>query len=117
MSARATGPGMNSPDEPRIEPAVVAELYAKHEAELRSFLVGVLRDVHLANDALQTTFAKVIELGHTAERGSIKGWLFRVALNEALGIRRRGQNRERLLQRVVWSQAAADDMPADPVER
>ena len=108
---------MTPADESRIDPAVVAELYAKHQAELRSFLVGVLRDSHLANDALQSTFAKALKLGHTAMKESLKGWLFRVALNEALAIRRRQQTRDRVLRRVAWSRPRASESPVENVTR
>jgi RNA polymerase sigma-70 factor (ECF subfamily) len=108
---------MTPADESRIDPAVVAELYAKHQAELRSFLVGVLRDSHLANDALQATFAKAVEVGHTAVRESLKGWLFRVALNEALAIRRRQQTRDRVLQQAAWSRPRASESPVETAAR
>jgi len=108
---------MTPADESRIEPAVVAELYAKHQAELRSFLVGVLRDSHLANDALQATFAKAVEVGHTAVKESLKGWLFRVALNEALAIRRRQQTRDRILTQVAWSRPQVSESPVENVAR
>jgi RNA polymerase sigma-70 factor (ECF subfamily) len=96
---------------------VVAELYAKHETELRSFLIGVLRDVHLANDALQTTFTRAIEVGHRAMKESLKGWLFRVALNEALAIRRRQQTTDRVLARVGWSKPGSAETPMDQLAR
>ena len=108
---------MTPADESLIDPAVVAELYAKHQAELRSFLVGVLRDSHLADDALQATFAKAAEVGHTAMKESLKGWLFRVALNEALAIRRRQQARDRALERIAWSRTGVSDSPIDNVAR
>src|SRR5438046_6788204 len=106
---------MNPEDERRIDPAVVAELYARHEAELRSFLVGVLRDVHLANDALQATFTKAIEVGHKAMKESLKGWLFRVAMNEALGMRRRQRTSDRVLARVAWLRSGSTDTPVEHV--
>ncbi len=108
---------MTPADESRIDPALVAELYRKHQAELRSFLIGVLRDSHLANDALQATFTKALEVGHTAMKVSLKGWLFRVALNEALAIRRRQQLRDRTIDRVAWSQPGTLESPADLVVR
>ncbi len=108
---------MTPADDSRIDPAVVAELYERHQAELRSFLIGVLRDSHLANDALQATFTKAMEVGHTAMRESLKGWLFRVALNEALAIRRRQQTRDRALQRVAWSRPDASESPVESVAR
>jgi RNA polymerase sigma-70 factor (ECF subfamily) len=76
-------------DQPRLDPTIVAALFVKHADELRRFLVGVLRNAEQANDVLQVTFVKAIELGHTAREESLKGWLFRVAYNEAIVVRRR----------------------------
>jgi RNA polymerase sigma-70 factor (ECF subfamily) len=109
--------GMNRADECRIDPTVVAELYAEHEAELRAFLVGVLRDVHLANDVLQVTFTRAIEVGHRVMRESLKGWLFRVALNEALAIRRRRQAGDRAILRAAWIRLDKDETPVDHAVR
>jgi RNA polymerase sigma-70 factor (ECF subfamily) len=77
-------------------------LYAEHSDELRAFLRGVLRDADLAAEALQMTFVKLIEQGETANRTTFKGWLFKVALNEARGIRRRSRREEKLLRQPVW---------------
>lgn len=73
----------------RIDPAIVAALFVQHADELRRFLYGVLRNYEHANDVLQITFAKAVEMGHTAREESLKGWLFRVAYNEAIAQRRR----------------------------
>src|ERR1700722_11666213 len=64
-------------------------LFLAHGAELRRFVLGVVRDPSLADDVLQATFVKAIELGHTARTETLKGWLFRVAYHEALAVRRR----------------------------
>ena len=80
---------MSTDERVRIDPATVAALYAAHGAELRAFLMGVLRDGELAQDALQAAFTKAIELGHTAREESLKSWLFSVAYREALAIRQR----------------------------
>ena len=74
---------LTGPDEGRLDPAVVAGLYEEYGGELRAFLTGVLRDSGLAADALQSTFVKAVERGHTAQADSLKGWLFRVAYHEA----------------------------------
>lgn len=74
--------------QPPISPEVVKQLYEKHSNELSAFLLGVLRDRDLTAEALQSTFVKAIESGHTATQ-NIRGWLFRVAYNEAMTIRRR----------------------------
>jgi RNA polymerase sigma-70 factor (ECF subfamily) len=73
----------------RLDPAHVAALFVKHADELRNFLIGVLRNRDQADDVLQVAFAKLVEVGHTAREESVKGWLFRVAYNEAIVVRRR----------------------------
>jgi RNA polymerase sigma factor (sigma-70 family) len=85
----------------RIEPAVLAALYERHAEELGLFLKGVLRNADLAAEALQNTFAKAVESGHTAKEESLKGWLFSVAFNEALLIKRRSRVHERSLRRMA----------------
>lgn len=87
----------------RIDPAVVAALFLEQEGALRRFLVGVLRDRQMANDALQNTFAKMIERGHEVQEESRKAWLFRVAFNEAMLLRRRGSTGDRVLRQAVWT--------------
>lgn len=69
-------------------------LYETHAAELHRFVLGVTRDPELASDVLQATLAKAVEFGHTARSESFKGWLFRVALHEALAARRKRATRE-----------------------
>lgn len=76
-----------SDDEDRIEPESVAELYRQHANEMRAFLAGVLRDRELADEVLQTVFRKTLEKGHTATE-NIRSWMFKVAWNEAMLIRR-----------------------------
>jgi RNA polymerase sigma-70 factor (ECF subfamily) len=85
----------------RIDPAKVAALYVEHGQQLRSFLLGVLRDEHLAGDVLQLTFVKLLEQGHTARNESLKGWLFRVAYHEAMIIRRREGVQIRATERLA----------------
>ncbi|MCE9608377.1 MAG: RNA polymerase sigma factor [Planctomycetia bacterium] len=80
---------MNEPSERKLDPAVVAALFVEHAEELRRFLVGILRDPNTAADALQATFSKALERGHMAREETQKGWLFRVAYNEAIVIKRR----------------------------
>lgn len=73
----------------KLDPSVVAALFLEHGEELRRFLVGILRDHNSAADALQATFSKAIERGHMAREETQKGWLFRVAYNEAIVIKRK----------------------------
>jgi RNA polymerase sigma-70 factor, ECF subfamily len=88
-------------DPARIDAAVVAALYEQYAGELSLFLRGVLRNADLAAEALQNTFTKAVESGHTARAESLKGWLFQVAFREALLIRRRSRVHERSLRQIV----------------
>jgi RNA polymerase sigma-70 factor (ECF subfamily) len=99
-SERLTGSGLTG--------AEIEALYAEYSHELRAFLRGVLRDTELAADALQMTFVKVLEAGHTADRATFKGWLFKVALNEALGLKRKQQREKRLKHQPVWETRDSD---------
>lgn len=94
---------MSAADEGKLDSAVVAALFEQHSQELLRFLVGVLRDHQLANDALQAAFAKMVERGHETSEESRKAWLFRVAYNEALLVRRRQKTGKNVLERVAWS--------------
>jgi RNA polymerase sigma-70 factor (ECF subfamily) len=85
---------------PQLDAALVAALYVEHADELKAFLLGVLRDRDLVGDALQGTFVKAIEFGHTAQAESLKSWLFQVAFREALVLRRRQATDERARQRI-----------------
>jgi len=83
----------NGPPAPALANAAFA-------AELRRFVLGVVRDPALADDVMQATFVKAVERGHEARAETAKGWLFRVAYHEALAARRReaarGKNERRL---------------------
>lgn len=85
-----------------LDSSRVAELYLEYSSELRAFLTGVLRNADLAGEALQSTFLKASEAGHTAQSESIKGWLFRVAYNEAMQVRRKQEVDQRVTRRVAW---------------
>jgi len=89
-------------EEKRLDPATVAALHARYGAELQRFLLGLLRDRQLAADVFQATFVKLAERGHTAREESRKGWLFRVAYNEAMLVRRRQAIDDAALRRAVW---------------
>jgi RNA polymerase sigma-70 factor (ECF subfamily) len=103
---------LSADDVSRIDPAVVAALFIEHEEELRAFLQGVLRDWQGASDALQATFAKMVERGHEVREESRKAWLFRVAFNEAMLLRRKLATGERVLRQAAWTRRNADS-PSD----
>lgn len=95
-------------DERRLAPERIAQLHAECSHELHRLALGVLHDSHLAADVVQATFAKAIEQGHTAKE-SLRGWLFRVAMNEALALRRRQGVQARGLERLAWLREGRDD--------
>lgn len=97
----------------RLDADTVRQLYEEHGDELERFLLGVVRDPQLAADAMQAALVKAIEQGHTARDESRKAWLFRVAYNEALVVRRRQAVDGRARREVVWRFPAAASEPAD----
>ena len=111
---------MSEEDEAKLDPATVARLYLQHGEQLQRFVMGVLRDAQLTQDVLQLTFAKMVERGHATREESRKSWLFRVAYNEAIAIRRRdavGERAIRKLARGAKQASAAADEPALRYER
>ncbi len=103
---------MTGDDAARIDPAAVETLLSRHGAELERFLIGVLRDPQLAGDAMQNALVKMVERGHTAQEETRKAWLFRVAYNEALLLRRRQATGDNVLRRIAAT-AMTQAMPAD----
>jgi RNA polymerase sigma-70 factor (ECF subfamily) len=86
----------------RLDPADVSALYVEHSEALRRFVFGLVRDHQLAADVLQWTFVRTLERGHTAQEESRKAWLFRVAFNEAMRIRRRTAVGDRVVRSLAW---------------
>jgi RNA polymerase sigma factor (sigma-70 family) len=85
----------------KIDPDQVLALHTECGDELRRLALGVLRDPHLAADAVQSAFVKALEQGGTAEE-SPRGWLFRVVLNEALAVKRRQGVHKRTMNKLNW---------------
>jgi len=78
-------------------------VYEEHSVGLSRFLLGLLRNEAAAADALQTTFIRLLEKGHTVQQqDSLKSWLFRVAYNEAMLIRRRASMSRKHAENVAW---------------
>lgn len=107
-----TGDDATRDDATRIDPAIVEALLSEHGAELDRFLTGVLRDPQLAGDAMQNALVKMVERGHTAQEETRKAWLFRVAYNEALLLRRRQATGDSVLRRIA-TMAMTQAAPAD----
>ena len=90
----------------------IRSVYEEHRLALERFLIGVLRDEAAAADALQTTFTRLLEKGHMVQQlDSLKSWLFRVAFNEAMLIRRKESISKKHAENVAWKiqvQSGAD---------
>lgn len=94
---------MSSESDERIARDQVAALYGRHADDLRSFLTGILKDRHLAEESLQVVFRRLSEQGHTVHT-EFRGWLYRVAYNEAMQVRRRQAREQVALGKAVWLQ-------------
>ena len=63
----------------------------------------MLGDEATANDALQTTFIRLLEKGHSVQQmDSLKSWLFRVAYNEAMLVKRRANIGRKHAEGIAW---------------
>ena len=63
-------------------------LFERYEAPLFQFLLGMLRDHHQAEDALQETFIKALTNHLEIDPNRFRGWLFTVAYREAMLVKR-----------------------------
>ena len=120
----SAGARLVSPDDvpEKLDASVVAALYVEHGEELRRFLQGVLRDAQLAADVLQATFVKMAERGHETKVESRKAWLFRVAFNEAMAVRRREAVGDKVVRHVAgqipaWHSNGVAGPADDPLVR
>lgn len=95
--------------------ADLASAFSAEEPALRRLLWGLLREASAVDDVLQTTFLKFLE--HRPQRlagdpalakdtgspaGSLRNWLFRVATNEALLVKRKRNTQARHLAGWAW---------------
>lgn len=100
----------SSQDAERISPEAVAELYAEFGDDLRAYLTAVLKDREQALEVLQVVLRKTLEQGHLVTE-NLRGWVMRVALQEAM-LLRRNQTRERqVLEKAAWKQSKPSDVP------
>lgn len=65
-------------------------LFGRYLEALHLFLVNLLRDHHQAEDVLQETFLRALEHLDNVDPDHVRGWLFKVAHQQALlSLRRR----------------------------
>ncbi len=76
------------------EPDAFELLFARYQEAIRRHLARMLRDEQTANDLLQEVFTRVwTHADQWDGRGTVKGWLFRIATNYALSHLRLPRNR------------------------
>lgn len=101
-----------------------SQQYDRHHQAIYRYCRSILRDDHEAHDALQSTMAKaLVAMRAGTLTGDIRPWLFRVAHNECISMRRRGtpsatlESRDELgaedLTRRVDDRAAIAQLRAD----
>src|SRR5262245_21139745 len=92
--------------------SALERLFERYEAPVYQFLLGILRDHHQAEDALQETFVRALERLDGVDPDHLRGWLFTVAYHQAMLLKRRGIPRQRL---AVRTDGAQTDGLADPL--
>ena len=94
---------------PDVMRSMVEGSCVQWEADLKVFLLGVLKNRDLAEDAFQKMVIRAIESAQTARPATLRGWLFRIALNEARQYlrqqKRDTKHREKFAEQSVNSQS------------
>ena len=90
----------------------LARLVAEEGETLRRMLVGVTRDHATAQDVLQFAVTQFLTHGAPIPADGRRAWLYRVAVNEALRLRRRAKTDQHFQQRTQAGQSDRTD-PAD----
>ncbi len=92
----------------------VAILYREHGEDVRRLVLGILRDQGLADEVLQTVFERLIQRADSI-RDDARGWLFRVAANEAIQVKRRQAREKRAVDQAAWLAGSrqSDENPAE----
>lgn len=67
------------------------ELFARYEEPVFRFLIGVLKDHHAAEDALQETFVQALRNLDAVAADTFRGWLFTVAYRQAMLLKRKAK--------------------------
>lgn len=73
------------------ESAALTALFDRYEQPVFRYLLGVLKDRHAAEDVLQETFVTVLRKADAATGATFRGWLFTVAHQQALLLKRKAK--------------------------
>jgi RNA polymerase sigma factor (sigma-70 family) len=100
------------------QPELLAELFREHADRLRGMLCGLLRDRNAVEDVLQTTFTKALASAGDIRSQNWKSWLFQVAYNEAMLLKRKAGVQQRVFQKVAErASPVAETWPGDGLAR
>jgi RNA polymerase sigma factor (sigma-70 family) len=92
------------------DPTAFEEIFRRYQQDLYRFCVGILREPQDAQDAVQNTMIRAMRAlpGETREM-QLKPWLYRIAHNEAVELRRRERPVEPLGPRVDDATAGTEE--------
>src|SRR5947209_5700996 len=114
---------MADPSDPELlarfrtgDAAALDLLFERYETPIYCFLLGVLRDPHRAEDALQETFIRALERLDGVDPEHLRGWLFTVAYHQAMLIRRREASAARHIRTAPLEEMHAADPLPGPLE-
>ncbi len=110
--ATADGSRWSTEDVPdRAAENVIAQIYKDNETFILSYVTALLRDRHLAEDVVQETMLRAWHhcAGFSSEKGSVRGWLMRVAHNIAVDKIRMRQSRPLEVAQYDTSLALIED--------
>ena len=94
-------------------------LVERYQTRVFRLALRILRDEELARDAVQETFVKVYGALRKFEgRSGFYTWLYRLAYNQCLDMRRRDRfgSRVSLIEERALEQAANEEIPAAPLQ-
>jgi RNA polymerase sigma-70 factor (ECF subfamily) len=95
----------------------LTELEHRYGKRIQHFVLGMVRDAHLAQDVTQEVFEKVLLKNDLYRPGTnFRAWLFEVARNQALTALRSRQRLPRPISSLpqVEGPSLLDELPAEP---
>ena len=99
---------MDADESKQLDPALLTIWHREYSSRVDAFLFGLLRDRTLVDEASQATFTKALTQGGAVQSGSERAWLFQVAYNEAMAIRRRAAIESRAIQKIRNENSTSD---------
>lgn len=99
---------MSGRDSSRLAPEEARRLYLEYSERLAAFVRGVVGDVDLSREVVHATFERAMESAGDVAPEARKAWLYRVAWNEALQLRRRQGIEGRAFQEWIRRDGTAE---------